>query len=82
MGAADHDAGVGLLHDAGVQERLGMLVRGRGAVDLRRHDGVGDVEILVARPLVEAHDVVAEAAGRPRSKSWRQPAKPVSTEAT
>jgi hypothetical protein len=49
----------------GVQERLGVLVRRRRPVDLRRHDGVGDVEILVARLLVEAHDIVPELPAAP-----------------
>jgi hypothetical protein len=58
--AADDDAGVRLLHHAGVEERLWMLVGGRAAVDLRGHDGVGDVEVLIARLRVEAQHVVAE----------------------
>ena len=44
----------------GCRNGSGCLWAGVRAVDLGRHDRVGDVQILVARPLVEAHDVVAE----------------------
>ena len=48
-----------------MQEGLGVPVRGRRAVHLRRDDRVGEVEILVARALVEAHHMVAEARAAP-----------------
>ena len=51
----------------------GCWCAGVRAVDLRRHDGVGDVEVLVPRLLVEAHDVVAEA--RPGSVEELAPAR-------
>ncbi len=60
VGAADHDARVGLPHHPGVEERLRVPVGRRDPVDLGRHDRVGHVEILVARPGVEANDVVPE----------------------
>ncbi len=58
--AADHDARVRLLQDARVEKRLRMLVGRRGAVDLGRDDRIGQVQVLVARLLVEPDHVVAE----------------------
>ena len=58
--ACDHDAVVALLDHAGVERRIALLVRGLAAIDLRRHDRVADVEMLVAHLLVERDDVVGE----------------------
>ena len=58
--ARDDDAVVALLHHAGVERRIALLVRGLAAVDLRRHDRIAEVEMLVAHLLVESDDVVGE----------------------
>ena len=57
--AADHDPGRGLAHDSRMQERLRMAMGGSRPVDLRRHDRVRHVEVLVARARVEEPHVVA-----------------------
>jgi len=56
---------VALTHDAGIEKRLGLAVSRLRAVDLGRHDRVGEVEVLGARLLPELHDVVAELAAGP-----------------
>ena len=60
LGAGDHDAAVGLLHHAGMQRRVALLVGRLAAVDLRRDDRVADVEVLVAGALVERDNVIGE----------------------
>src|SRR6266487_4047722 len=42
------------------ERRVALFVRGLAAVDLRRDDGVGGVEVLVAQVLVEGDHVVGE----------------------
>ena len=60
LGARDDDAVVALLDDAGVERRVLLRMRRLAAVDLRRNDRIGDVEMVVAQVLVEARDVVGE----------------------
>ena len=62
--AGDHDAVVALLDDAGIERRIALLVRRLGAVDLRRHDGVAGVDVVVAHELVERDQVVGELLAR------------------
>ena len=64
--ARNDDAVVALLDHAGIERRIALLVRRLAAVDLRRDDRVGRVEVVVAHVLVEGDDVVGEllAAGR------------------
>ena len=66
LAALQDDAAVGLLDHAGIERRIGLLVRGLAAVDLRRDDGISDVAVVVARVFVEIDHVVGEAfaAGR------------------
>ncbi len=58
--AGNDDAVVALLDHAGVERRIALLVRRLAAVDLRRDDGVGGVEVVVAHVLVEGDRVVGE----------------------
>jgi len=58
--AADDDAVIALLDHAGIERRIALLVRGFAAVDLRRHDGIGGVKVIVAQVLVEGDHVVRE----------------------
>ena len=58
--AADDDAAIGLLADARGKIRLGLLVRTLGAVDLRLDDRVGNIQMIVARLLVELGHMVAK----------------------
>ena len=70
LGARDHDAVVALLHHAGMQRRVALLVRGLAAVDLRRHDRVADVEVLVARRSRRTRRRCRRTSGRrPRTRS-------------
>ena len=56
----DDDAVVALLHHAGVQRRVALLMRRFAAVDLRRNDRVAQIKMLVAHALVERDHVVGE----------------------
>src|SRR5262245_14245189 len=58
--ARDDNAVIALLDHAGIERRVALLVRGLAAVDLRRDDGVGGVEVIVAQVLVERDHVVRE----------------------
>ena len=68
--AGDDDAVVALLDHPGIEGRITLLVRRFAAVDLRRDDGVGGIEVVVAHVLVEGDDVVGEAlpAGRQHAR--------------
>ena len=81
MGAADHDAARRLLDHARMQEWRAVLMGGRPPIHLWRHDRVRDIEVGVARLLVEAHDVVTELAAR-AVEELSPPANAVSTDAT
>ena len=67
--ARDHDAVVALLHHAGVERRIALLVRRLAAVDLRRHDRVADVEMLVAHASRRTRRRCRRTSARP----WRTP---------
>ena len=60
LGAGDDDAVVALLDDAGIERRVLLRMRGLAAVDLRRDDRVGDIEMVVAQALVDFLQVVGE----------------------
>ena len=59
--AGDDDAVVALLDHTGIERGVALLVRGFAAVDLRRDDGVGGVEVVVTHVLIEGDDVVGKA---------------------
>ena len=71
--ACDHDAVVALLHHAGIERGIALLVRRFRAVDLRRDDGVAEIEVLVAHALIERDHVVGEllTAGRKHARHRR-----------
>src|SRR4029079_7489773 len=50
--AGDDDAVVALLDHTGIERGVALLVRGFAAVDLRRDDGVGGVEVVVTHVLI------------------------------
>ena len=52
------NASVALADHTGTQRRVCLRMGWLAAVDLRRREGVGDVEMVVARVLVECHQVV------------------------
>ena len=58
--AFDDDAVVALLDHAGIERRIALLVRGFRAVDLRRHDGVRAIDVVVAHELVEREEIIGE----------------------
>ena len=70
--AGDHDAVVALLHHAGVERRIALLVRGLAAVDLRRHDRVAEVEMVVAHEFIECDDVVGILLAAGREHAWHR----------
>ena len=70
--ARDHDAVVALLDHAGVERRIALLVRRLAAVDLRRHDRVADVEMLVAHAARRTRRRCRRISVRP----WRTPPAP------
>src|SRR5262245_23467875 len=43
-----------------IERGIALLVRGLAAVDLRRHDRVGGVEVIVTQVLVEGDDIVTK----------------------
>ena len=72
LGALDDDAVVALLHHAGVKRRVALLVRGLGAVNLRWHDRVGAIDVIVAHEFVERDEIVGELLAGARKKLWRR----------
>src|SRR6516162_2476645 len=58
--AFDDDTVVALLDHAGVKRRVALLMRRLGPVDLRRHDRVSAVNVVVAHEFVESDEVVGE----------------------
>ena len=54
------DAVVALLDHAGIERRIALLVRGLTAIDLRRHDGVAAIDVMVAHEFVKRDEVVGE----------------------
>src|SRR6516164_10804993 len=57
----DDDAIVALFDYARAEGRIALFVRRFAAVDLRRHDRVAEIEVVVTNELVERDDVVGEA---------------------
>ena len=58
--AGNDDAVVAFLDYAGIERRVALLVRGLRAVDLRRHDGVGAIDVVVAHEFVERGEILGE----------------------
>ena len=70
--ARNHDAVVALLHDAGVKRGIALPVRRLGAVDLRRHDRIAEIEMMLARVLVERHQIVGKFLATRGENTWRR----------
>src|SRR5215475_16032756 len=68
--AGDNDAVVPLFDHARVESRVALLVCGFAAVDLRRHDRVAEIEVVVANELVESNDIIGEVLSADRKDAW------------
>jgi len=55
-----YDSVVALFHHARITRGIALLVRGLAAVDLRRHDRIGGIDVVVPQILVVSHHVVGE----------------------
>ena len=66
----DNDATVALFDYARVEGRIALFVRRFAAVDLRRHDRVAEIEVVVTNELVERDDVVGEVLSTHRKHAW------------
>ena len=60
LGTANDDPVIAFVDDPGIQIRWFLLMRWLRAVNLRRHDGIGRIDIVVAAEFVELHCVVGK----------------------
>src|SRR5262245_11143175 len=68
--ARDNDAVVPLFDYSCVESRVALLVCGFAAVDLRRHDRVAEIEVVVANELVESNHIICEVLSADRKDAW------------
>src|SRR5262249_52625515 len=69
--SGNDNAVVALLDYAGTERRIALLVRRLAAVDLRRNDRVGSVEVLVAQLLVKGNNVIGKMLAGRGENAWR-----------
>src|SRR6516225_1445013 len=70
--AFDDDAVVALLHHAGIKRWIALRMRWLRAVDLRRHDRVSAIDVIVTHEFVEGDEVVGELPTGCGKKLWHR----------